>query len=287
MFFWKMNGTGNDFIIINNIKEKVPFEKFPAIAQKLCERHLSIGADGIMVVEKPESDAADIKAHIFNADGSEAEMCGNGIRCIARYVWEEKLGGNPVKIDAKAGYVEVERLSKREYKVKLQNASVVKSGGTADINGWEYLYTYLELGNPGIPHIVVPMPPLIKTDRDALRTIARQLRYYKDFPKGANVNFYEQISADTVELITYERGVEDFTYACGTGSGSTALALYMQKIVTSNRVNLKVPGGLLKVELAPCEATVQTGDDTYNIYLIGDTNIICKAEVLDEDLVLG
>ena len=94
MRFWKMNGAGNDFIIINNMEEKIPGEKFPYIAKTLCERHLSIGADGFMVVEKPSNpSAADYRMLFFNSDGSMGEMCGNGARCICRYGFENGLSG--------------------------------------------------------------------------------------------------------------------------------------------------------------------------------------------------
>jgi diaminopimelate epimerase len=282
MFFWKMSGAGNDFIIINNIRERIPAERFPAIARRLCERHLSIGADGIMVVEKAESPAADIRALIFNADGSEAEMCGNGVRCIARYAYEEKLTAGPARIEAKAGLTAVERLSKRTYKVQLQRASLVKTGGTAVADGREYPYVYVELGNPGIPHAVVPFAGLRDADRNALRIIGRALRFHGDFPKGANVNFYEIVDCRTVELLTYERGVEDFTYACGTGAGASALALRLRNLVSAGTLNLRVPGGLLQVELSGGGAAAAD----YGIYLIGDTNVIYTGEALDEDFTV-
>ena len=285
MFIWKMSGAGNDFIVVNNIRERIPTELFPDIARKLCSRRFSIGSDGIMVVERAESAAADIRVLIFNADGSEAEMCGNGVRCIARYAFEEKLAGNPVRIETKAGPVEAERLSPREYKIKLPNASLVKTGGSAVVDGREYPYTYVELGSPGIPHIVVPVADLRNADRNALRSAGRALRHYGDFPKGANVNFYDIIDGRTVELLTYERGVEDFTYACGTGSGSSALALRLQGLVDAGTVNLKVPGGLLRVELVNRGGA--STEAAYDIYLIGDTNIVLKGDVLDEDLSIG
>jgi diaminopimelate epimerase len=291
MFFWKMSGAGNDFIVVNNMREKIPVERFPAIAQKLCERRLSIGADGIVVVERAGGAAADVRALIFNADGSEAEMCGNGVRCVARYAYEEGLAGSRVGIETGAGHVEVSRLSKREYRVKLQAASVFRTGGRAAARGREYSYTYVELGSPGIPHIVVPIEDLRNADRDALRLVGRALRRHDDFPRGTNVNFYDIIDNETVELLTYERGVEDFTYACGTGSGSTALALRLQNIISADTVKLCVPGGLLKVELMKKNGGVTADDGTaaansagaYDIRLIGDTNIIFKGDVLDED----
>jgi diaminopimelate epimerase len=239
-----------------------------------------------MVVERAESAAADIKVRIFNADGSEAEMCGNGVRCAARFAYEEGLAGNPVRIEAKAGLTEVTRLSTRMYKVKLQDASVFRTGGKAEVNGREYPYTYLELGSPGIPHIVVPAENLSGADRGALRLAGQGLRSHADFPKGTNVNFYKIIDNETVELLTYERGVEDFTYACGTGSGSTALALRLQNLLASDTVKLRVPGGLLKVELVKkADGPMADNASGYSIFLSGDTNIIYKGDVLDEDFV--
>ena len=276
MYFWKMSGAGNDFIMINNTKESIPKEKFPAIARRLCQRHISIGADGIMVAEKTAE--ADIKAMIFNADGSEAEMCGNGVRCFARFAWEEKLAGNPMRIETKAGCTEVERITNREYKGKLQSISGIREGGKAVVNGREYSYTYMEVGKPGLPHIVVPVKNLKNADRETLFKDGKSLRYYSDFPNGTNVNFCDVIDDKTVELLTWERGVEDFTFACGTGSVSTVMALRRQKKVGAGTVSLRSPGGVLKVDL------VEKAGNDFDVYLAGDTNIVCKGEVTDEDL---
>jgi diaminopimelate epimerase len=273
-----MQGAGNDFIIINNIKQEIPQEKFPEMAKRLCTRKLSIGADGLMVVEKPQK-GGDIMMRLFNADGSEAEMCGNGVRCIARYAYEEGIAAEHITIEAVAGDVAAERLSKRSYKIKLQRAGVVKEARIVDVGGKKYEYTYIELGNPGIPHIVVEMPGLKSLDRDPLRVLGRQLRYHPDFPKGANVNFYEALDGNSVLLLTYERGVEDFTLACGTGSGSTALSLKLQGKLAGDSLKLNVPGGLLIVDLK------QVNGREYDLYLTGDTNIIAKGEILDEDLI--
>jgi diaminopimelate epimerase len=277
MFFCKMQGAGNDFIIINNIEEGIPPQKFPQMAKRLCARKLSIGADGLMVVEKAQ-EGGNIRMRLFNADGSEAEMCGNGARCISRYAYEEGIAGEHITIETIAGNVEAERLSARSYRIKLQRAGVITEGRTVEAAGKKYKYTYIELGNPGVPHIVVEIPGLKDLDKDPLRTLGRQLRYHKDFPKGANVNFYELINSNSVLLLTYERGVEDFTLACGTGSGSTALSLKLGGKLPGNSLELNVPGGLLTVDLKQAEG------GEYDLYLTGDTNIIARGEVLDEDL---
>ena len=285
MFFWKINSAGNDFIIINNIKEKIHEAKFPAMARKLCERHLSIGGDGLIAIEKPTDSSADITMRIFNPDGSEAEMCGNGLRCIARCAWEEKLAGDLIRVHTIAGYAEVERLSPREYKIKLQKPSNLKPEAVVSVNGREYLCIYVEVGNPGAPHIVVPVKRLNEIGRDILFVDGRSLRYHHSFPKGVNVNFCEVIDENTVDLLTYERGVEDFTYACGTGSGSTALILRLLNMVKSDTVTVKVPGGVFKAELIK-ENNASVNVEDIEIRLTGDTNIVFRGEAADEDFVL-
>ena len=115
MYFWKMNGAGNDFIVINNIDEKIPHDRLPEIARKLCHRHLSIGADGFMAVEKPtEGTDADYRMLFFNSDGSMGEMCGNGARCICRYGYENGLAGEFQRVETTAGIVTGERIDKRQ-----------------------------------------------------------------------------------------------------------------------------------------------------------------------------
>ena len=123
MKFWKMNGTGNDFIIINNLEEKLPQEAFPELARTLCERHLSIGADGLMVVEA--SELADYKMLFYNSDGSLGEMCGNGVRCICRYGYETGLAGEIQRVETTAGLVTGWRIDRRNYKIRLNDPSVI------------------------------------------------------------------------------------------------------------------------------------------------------------------
>ena len=157
MKFWKMNGAGNDFIIINNIEEKIPQAHLSHVAATLCERHLSIGADGFMVVEA--SSQADYRMLFYNSDGSMGEMCGNGARCIARYGYENSLAGDIQRIETTAGIVIGERKSQRLYRVRLNDPSVVERR-YIEVDGKVYECYYVELGNPGIPHAVVPMTQL-------------------------------------------------------------------------------------------------------------------------------
>ncbi len=279
MKFWKMNGAGNDFIIINNIEEKIPAERFPHMAELLCERHLSIGADGFMVVEKPtENIDADYRMLFYNSDGSMGEMCGNGARCICRYGYENGLAGETQRVETMAGIVTGERIDGRFYRVRLNDPCSLRFDEPVKVNGRTYCCSYAELGNPGIPHCVVPIEGLKGYPENKLLELGRSLRHYAGYPKGANVNFFEIIGPDHIFERTYERGVEDFTYACGTGTGSVVTVLTMQGKVSGRNVKVDVPGGRLIIDVE------RTGDRIDNIYLTGPTNVVAKGEITDEQL---
>lgn len=275
MKFWKMNGAGNDFLIVNNIEEKIPAEHYPAIVKVLCERHLSIGADGFMVVEK--SDKADYKMLFFNSDGSLGEMCGNGARCIARYGYENGLAGETQVIETTAGIIKGQRISQRLYRVRLNDPSVLERRDV-EVDGINYECYYVELGDPGIPHAVVPMKNLKNYDEAKLFDLGRKMRYHEKFAKGANVNFFEIIGKDHLYERTWERGVEDFTYACGTGTGSVVTVLTLLGEVSGKGVKVDMTGGQLIIDVE------HTGDRVDDLYLTGPTNIVCKGEVTDEEL---
>ena len=277
MKFWKMNGAGNDFLIVNNMEEKIPLAKYPAIAKLLCERHLSIGADGFMVVEK--SDRADYKMLFYNSDGSLGEMCGNGARCIARYGYENGLAGETQVIETTAGIVKGQRISRRLYKVRLNDPSILERRDI-EVDGINYECYYVELGNPGIPHAVVPIKDLKNYDEANLFDLGRKMRYHRAFPKGANINFFDIMGEDHLFERTWERGVEGFTYACGTGTGSAVAVLTLLGKVSGQNVRVDMTGGQLIIDVE------HTGEQMDDIYLTGPTNIVCKGEITDEDLVL-
>ena len=281
MKFWKMNGAGNDFIIINNIEEKIPEEKFPEIAKLLCERHLSIGADGFMVVEKPtEGIDADYRMLFYNSDGSMGEMCGNGARCICRYGYENGLAGEIQKVETTAGVVIGERIDSRLYRVRLNDPCNLRFDEPVDVGSRTYSCSYVELGNPGIPHCVVPIEGLRDYPEQELFELGRSLRNYKGYPKGANVNFYEIIGPDHIFERTYERGVEDFTYACGTGTGSVVTILTLKGEVSGENVRVDMTGGRLIIDID------RENDKINNLYLTGLTNIVVKGDAADEELAL-
>lgn len=277
MKFWKMNGAGNDFIILNNLEEHLPSEAFPQIARTLCERRLSIGADGLMVVEAPLC-GGDYRMLFYNADGSEGEMCGNGARCICRYGYETGLAGETQKVETISGTVTGTRIDRRRYRVRLNSPTVMRLDASVEVDGAPCPCSYVELGTPGLPHAVVPCAGLRSADPDRLRALGRRLRRHPAFPKGANVNFFEITGEDAVFARTYERGVEDFTYACGTGAGSIAAVLALQGKASGRGVQVEMTGGTLYADVE-----LRSGQVT-DLYLTGPTNIAAKGEVLDEDL---
>ena len=277
MRFTKMNGAGNDFIILNNLEERLNHSLFPSVARTLCHRHLSIGADGLMVIESPRQ-GGDYRMLFYNSDGSEVEMCGNGARCICRYGYENGLAGKTQTVESPSGFVTGTRIDQRNYRIRLTDPTVIDLHRPVEAQGKTWDCAYVELGSPGLPHAVVPYPGLAHADRAEQLALGRALRYSPAFPKGANINFYDIDSQCAITELTYERGVEDFTYACGTGSGSAVLALTLLGKVSGKDVAVSVPGGTLRV-------TVDLdGETVRNIWLTGPTNIVCEGEVWDEDL---
>ena len=277
MKFTKMQGAGNDFIVINNIEEKISSQNFEQLARTLCQRRLSIGADGMMIVEKAEN-GGDYRMLFYNSDGSVGEMCGNGARCICRYGYEKGLAGDVQRVETTAGLVIGKRVDERNYTVQLNPITEMKLDMEADADGEKVPCHYLELGTPGLPHAVVVLDEHADMTEDGLRLLGRKLRSSKDFRKGANVNFCRVVGKEEVEELTFERGVEDFTLACGTGTGSVVAALAMKGLVEGKHTKVHVPGGQLIISLERA-----ANGQIEKIFLTGPTNIVAEGIVLDED----
>ena len=273
--FTKIQGAANDFIVINNIEEKIDHEKLPELARRICRRRFSIGADGLIVVEKPQNNG-DFRMILYNSDGSEAEMCGNGVRSICCYGYEKGLSGEEQLIETAAGPVRGKRVSPRLYKIRLNDVTRMELDKDVDIDGKTYKVSYVELGSPGVPHGVTEYRGLADADRTSLKELARKLRYSDVFYKGINVNFYEITGESKVNELTYERGVEDFTYACGTGSGSTAAVLTTKKLLDGRNIEINVPGGKLYIDVEMDEEKVK------NLYLTGPVKVVCEGTIGDD-----
>ena len=252
-----MNGAGNDFMVMDARGQNLDFS---ALAVKLCQK---TGADGFMAID--HSEKADFRLHFYNSDGTRGEMCGNGARCICRYAYELGLVGEKMVVQTDAGLVYGQRLSENIYRVGLNLPSVL------DLNRLPNA-AYVELGDPGVPHSVTEIPGLSWEMRDELREFAKNMRHDPAFPKGANANLYTWLDEATVRILTFERGVEDYTLACGTGSGATAVTLWKQGRVPGGRLTVKNPGGDLTL-------TIENDGETITALLLeGPTEIVTITE---------
>ncbi len=282
MRFTKMNGAGNDFIILENLDRALSEQTLPALARALCDRRMSIGADGLMVLQPADAGVqADFRMLFYNSDGSLGEMCGNGARCVCRYGYENGLCGQTQRIQTTAGLVTGWRVDRSSYRIALNLPSVVKLDQTLMLRGEPVVYDYVELGSPGIPHAAVCRQDLLQADETALRQTGRALRYHPAFARGTNVDFYEITGPDTLTAKPYERGVEDFTYACGTGAGSVVAALTLRGLVSGSGVRVRMRGGELLVDAA------QAGGRIEALYLTGPTRLVAQGEALDEAFLPG
>ena len=243
MKVWHMSGAGNDFMVLDARGKTLDFE---ALAKELCAK---TGADGFMAVDY--ADDADFTLHFYNSDGSRGEMCGNGSRCICRFAYDNGIAGQAMTIHTDAGLVPGWRLGEERYRVKLNNPGVLDIARKPDC-------AYVELGNPGVPHGVKEVPRLQFDQRDALRQEAKALRYDPAFPKGANINYYTWLGEAEVRVLTYERGVEDYTLACGTGCGSTAATLFTQGKLPEGKLLCHCPGGDLQVTVGEADGVINS-----------------------------
>lgn len=273
MRFTKMNGAGNDFILVENLHGELTQQQLSKLARTLCDRRMSIGADGLMAIVPAKADA-DFGMLFFNCDGTLGEMCGNGARCICRYGYETGLAGETQTIETTAGLVTGTRIDTKNYRIRLPDP-VNLQYLALDVDGKKVGCMYLELGNPGIPHAVVQYPGLREADEQALFEFGRKLRYHPAFPKGANVNFLEKTGENRFYERTWERGVEDFTYACGTGTGASVYAL-AEKRRCGDHAEVEVKGGLLIVDI------VRDGKKCRDLLLTGPASMVCTGEIFDE-----
>ena len=157
MRFTKMNGAGNDFILLDAIAEPFDESAAPALARALCDRRRSVGADGLMLVTRAEGDA-DYRMRFYNSDGSLGEMCGNGARCICRYGYARGYAGPVQRVETTAGLVTGWRITEEQYRIRLNTPSVVELEKQLDADGRTYRCSYIELGSPGIPHLALEVP---------------------------------------------------------------------------------------------------------------------------------
>ncbi|MDP2912286.1 MAG: diaminopimelate epimerase [Candidatus Omnitrophota bacterium] len=254
--FTKMVGAGNDFIILDS-----GVKSFSKLARQLCDRKTGIGADGALILEK--SKIADFKMRIFNADGSEAEMCGNGLRCAVLFI-----GKNKTSVETKAGIYDGEITAENRVKIRMENPKDLRRDFSIKVNLRDLKVNYI---NTGVPHVVIFVEGLGKIDVNA---IGRAVRYHKEFePKGANVNFVEIVDEGNIKVRTYERGVEGETLACGTGSVAAAIISRVKGEGLRVKVNVHTQGGVLRVEFN------KIGNKFKDVYLEGEAKIVFEGGI--------
>lgn len=245
--FTKLHGNGNDFILIDEFrKDIIPEEKKAAFAIKYCDRRFGIGGDGIVYLEV--SDKADIGMRIFNADGSEPEMCGNAIRCLVKYALDMGYIKETARVGTRAGVLSITCRGEDETWIKVNmgkpefEREKIPAQGTGEFLGVPMHGYEVSAVNTGVPHAVIFVEEL----DDRLIADAPKIRYDPIFQKGANVNFARLDSKNELTIRTYERGVEGETLSCGTGSvASAAVAQRLDR--TGNSVKVKTKGGELLI----------------------------------------
>ncbi|OGX24849.1 MAG: diaminopimelate epimerase [Omnitrophica WOR_2 bacterium RIFCSPHIGHO2_02_FULL_48_11] len=265
--FTKMAGAGNDFVVID-AHNGLNYKKLTA---QVCDRNNGIGADGLLVLDR--SKKADYRMRIINADGSEAEMCGNGARCMAAYIVRHR---HPKKklfsLETLAGTILAE--AKGEVaNVRLSDPKDYRPNIPLDVNGRTIHVHYIDTG---VPHTIIYVDGLKDM---AVKNLGQTVRFHENFkPRGTNANFVEQLSDDLVAVRTYERGVEDETKACGTGAVATGIVTYLKmnpdlRQAKNARMKVKTVSG----EILNVTFDLQNEKIT-NVWLKGSAKFIAKGE---------
>ena len=263
--FTKMVGAGNDFVVVDYRSSHAGYGSLSKAARFLCERRNGVGADGVLVLER--SKKAYFKMRIFNADGSEAEMCGNGLRCAALYAAKKRT----LKIETMAGVYEAEIRGKDKVRIKMGEPGDISRDLRIKVNKRDIRVDYIDAG---VPHTVIFVEGIDGIDVDS---IGRNIRYHGRFrPRGTNVDFVEIVDDKNIKMRTYERGVEGETLACGTGAVASAIVSNVKCQVSSVKSGIKVHtrGGILRVYFRKSKGKIK------DLYLEGEARRVYNGEVL-------
>ncbi|MEW6259735.1 MAG: diaminopimelate epimerase [Thermodesulfobacteriota bacterium] len=270
IFFYKMSGAGNDFIIIDNRTPVIDERRLKELIVGACRRKLSVGADGLILIESSQN--ADFRWRFYNADGSEADMCGNGARCAARVASFLGIGNNGrMCFETGAGLIEAEVFASGQVSIRLTDATVPSLDRGIRLSTG---HATISFAHTGVPHVVMEVPDV---DRIDVKALGREIRYHVDFaPAGTNVNFATPKGQGRLAIRTYERGVEDETLACGTGSTAAALVM-AEKYGWPSPVAIDTRSGSQLTIHFERSASAYT-----NLFLEGDARVIYKAELSEE-----
>jgi diaminopimelate epimerase len=242
--FTKMHGLGNDFVVINAIAQSVDINHLPIAA--LADRHTGIGFDQLLIIE--QSTQADVFCRIFNSDGSEAAQCGNGMRCIARFIQEEKINTKShVTIELKHGIVEATLKNFNEITVRM-GIPELQGATELTLDDQNYFLTTLSLGNP---HAILQVPSI---NTFPIKDVGPKISTHTAFPDGVNVGFMQLIDRQTIRLRTFERGAGE-TLACGSNSCAAVVA-GIQNDLLDHQVTVQLAKGHLQIEWAGQAASV-------------------------------
>ncbi len=228
----KVESNGNNFLILDNRKKLFSDEEMSNMAIRDCNIKKSIGADGILIIETSLS--VGLKMRLFNSDGSEGEMCGNGARCFALYVYKENISGRKMKFSTMAGIIEAEVVENDTIIINMGSICIKNkiSDQTLVIDGKKILYNYAVVG---VPHVVIYASQNNVITLDDMKKIGYSIDHNRlFFPEGTNVNFVKIVNNNRINVVTYERGVNDITDSCGTGSCASA-------VFTALKYNFKSP----------------------------------------------
>lgn len=259
--FYKMTGGGNDFILIVDPEDKIPPEAIRPAVPKICHRQLSVGADGFILL-KPSS-KAHFRWYFFNSDGSEVEMCGNGGRCAARLAYQLGIAPEKLSFETRIGIVKA-TVNGRNVRIELPPPRDLNVDMKIEIEDKNLL---LDFVNTGVPHAVLFVEDL---DNLNVKQIGRAIRWHERFsPEGTNVNFVK-VESEYIRVRTYERGVEDETLACGTGSIASALIAFLKGYVQPPTKVIPKSGEPLTVYYSYINGTFR------DIALEGEVRLVCE-----------
>ncbi len=265
--FTKMSGSGNDFVIIDNRTPALDSEIKRDFVRRVCRLKDSVGADGVIFIEN--SERADYKWDFYNNDGSTAEMCGNGGRCVARYAFENNIAPQKHSFETLAGIISAE-VDGPMVKVKLTPPKDLRENLEVTFNGVSYQVDSI---NTGVPHAILFADDVEAVD---VQEVGRNIRYHSVFaPAGTNVDWVQKKSDNGLKVRTYERGVEGETLACGTGVVASALAA-ARRFAIESPVHVETRGGeILKVYIEPSNGALPT------VYLEGLTKITFEGHLIE------
>ena len=266
--FSKMSGCGNDFILIDNRRKILDPDRLGDFVPRVCAPKVSVGADGVILIES--SPKADFLWRFFNSDGSEAEMCGNGGRCAARFAVLKGIAQKKLSFETLAGIIEAE-VSERRVKLQMVKPFGLKLDFAVQIDGSGYSLHFI---NTGVPHAVHFIPEASKVN---VKDLGKKIRFHTHFqPAGTNANFVQVSDRKSIKVRTYERGVEDETLACGTGAVASALISGAKGYVDSP-VAVETSGGeILNIHFQKKE------DGFDRVFLEGDTRLVYEGDLWEE-----